>query len=96
MTVLICHCIRNEHDPRQVLVPDPTCPGCQHRAAAQEAHRAATALGGLLLWTGALLLAAAGITAASLWPGTPWSALGALPGVALLALVLYRALFGRN
>src|SRR5690625_796169 len=96
MTVLICHCIRNDANPRQVLVPDPTCPGCQHRHAAREARATTTALGGLLLWTAALLLAAAGICAASLWPGTPWSAIGALPGTGLLALALYRALFGRT
>lgn len=96
MTVLICHCIRNDANPRQVLVPDPTCPGCQHRHAAHEARATATALGWLLLWTAALLLAAAGITAASLWPGTPWSAIGAIPGTGLLALALHRALFGRN
>lgn len=96
MSATVCTCIRNTADMRQVAVPDPTCPGCRHRAAAREARATATALGWALLWTAALLLAAAGICAASLWPGTAWSAIGALPGTGLLALALYRALFGRN
>jgi len=111
MSATVCTCIRAANI-RDVAVPDPDCPACTRRQqqgitptfviydetaqADRDAHRAATGLGWLLLWTAALLLAAAGICAASLWPGTPWSAIGALPGTGLLALALYRALFGRT